>query len=490
MKRISMQIYTAALATVLGLLGTVAGASASPADALPDPQHTEQLLGSGMEGSRPDKCSSTTLGSTLHLADVVDHTLCNNPQTRQVWANLRRQEADLGQSRSEYWPTLALIGGVSDTNGVSSRLQRQVGASQPGWHRETDAALELAWTLFDFGGRSARMASATSLLDGANAVILSTSQQLTLSAVEGFYTLAAAQAAVQAAQLSELTARRSLEVVTGRFDAGTSTRADVLQAQTAGDQATLARVRSEGDSSSARGQLAVIMGEPATSTFGVMADPFPADVPALQQRVEALMEDAELQRPDLRAARDQWRASLADVDAARASGRPVIALKMSESYFDPVRIPPQHYATIGLSVNMPLFSGFSTAYRVRAAQTQAESLNAGIDSLRLRISFDVWSAYTALRTAAEQLKATAALRESAAENERVALGRLRAGVGTVIDALTAQSAAAIARQQRIEAELAWQVGRARLAAATGHLAFENTAAVPAGAITPAPGGER
>jgi hypothetical protein len=90
----------------------------------------------------------------------------------------------------------------------------------------------------------------------------------------------------------------------------------------------------------------------------------------------------------------------------------------------------------------------------------------------------------------EQLKATAALRESAAENERVALGRLRAGVGTVIDALTAQSAAAIARQQRIEAELAWQVGRARLAAATGHLAFENAAAVPAAAITPAPGGER
>jgi outer membrane protein len=490
MKRTFTGMTPVALATVVALLATVGGARGAGADAVPDPLHTERFSASGVAAAEPGSCPPMTLGGTLRLVDVVDHTLCNSPETRQAWANLRRQEAGLGQARSGFWPTLALVGEEIETNGPLRRSQHLVTASQPGWHAETDAALELAWTLYDFGARGARVASAASLLDGANAILSSTSQQLTLSAVAGFYTLAAAQAAVEAARLSELAARRSVEVVTGRFNAGTTTRADVLQAQTAADQATLARVRSEGDSSSARGQLAVVMGESAASTFSVVADPFPADVPAMQQRVEALMQDAERQRPDLAAARDQWRAALADVDEARASGRPVIALKVSESYFDTRRLPPERYTSIGLSVTVPLFTGFLTTYRVRAAQAQAASLHAGVENLQLRVSFDVWSAYTALNTAAEQLKATAALRDSAAENERVALGRYQAGVGTVIDALTAQSAAAVARQQRIDAELGWQLARARLAAATGRSAFARAGGLATERSMPARGGER
>ena len=85
------------------------------------------------------------------------------------------------------------------------------------------------------------------------------------------------------------------------------------------------------------------------------------------------------------------------------------------------------------------------------------------------MSLDVWNAYAALDSASQQLKATAALLASARENEEVALGRYQAGVGTIVDVLTAQSAAAGARQQRIGAEQAWQVARAQLALSIGRL---------------------
>ena len=59
--------------------------------------------------------------------------------------------------------------------------------------------------------------------------------------------------------------------------------------------------------------------------------------------------------------------------------------------------------------------------------------------------------------------------KTAENNEEVALGRYKSGVGTILDVLTAESAAASARQLRINSELDWQVARAQLVLALGKL---------------------
>jgi outer membrane protein TolC len=59
--------------------------------------------------------------------------------------------------------------------------------------------------------------------------------------------------------------------------------------------------------------------------------------------------------------------------------------------------------------------------------------------------------------------------ESAEESSRVALGRYKAGVGNILDTLNAQSALASARQQKIQADLNWNIARASLAQAMGAL---------------------
>ena len=64
-----------------------------------------------------------------------------------------------------------------------------------------------------------------------------------------------------------------------------------------------------------------------------------------------------------------------------------------------------------------------------------------------------------------------ALVASAEQSERVALGRYKAGVGSVLDVLSAQSALASARVQRIQAEMDWNVYRASLAQAMGSLDY-------------------
>jgi outer membrane protein TolC len=58
---------------------------------------------------------------------------------------------------------------------------------------------------------------------------------------------------------------------------------------------------------------------------------------------------------------------------------------------------------------------------------------------------------------------------SASQSSEVALARYKAGVGTILDLLAAQTALAAARAQRVDARLTWSVSLAQLAHDAGVL---------------------
>ena len=106
---------------------------------------------------------------------------------------------------------------------------------------------------------------------------------------------------------------------------------------------------------------------------------------------------------------------------------------------------------------------------MRAAEARTEVQAARRDNVRQQVALDVWEAYQNLTTATQTIRTSADLLASAEQSERVALGRYKAGVGNILDVLTAQSALANARLQRIQAVLEWYVSRAALARAIGTL---------------------
>jgi outer membrane protein TolC len=89
--------------------------------------------------------------------------------------------------------------------------------------------------------------------------------------------------------------------------------------------------------------------------------------------------------------------------------------------------------------------------------------------LRQEVVFQVFSAYYALQTATRRVATAKDLLASAEQSNEVALGRYKAGVGSVLDLLSAQSALAGARSQQVEARLAWSVSLAQLAHDAGVL---------------------
>jgi TolC family type I secretion outer membrane protein len=416
----------------------------------------------------------------LLLRDAVDLALCRNPSTRAAWAAAQLQAAVLGSADSAYLPTISASGSYTRTYGgthadVTGELLSESQNSR-------DAALLLSWTLYDFGGREARLSSARHALDASAATLNSVSQQVAAETVQAYYNVVAADASQASAMTTESTASHSLEVARALRGGGVATLADVLQAETAYHQAVLVRVQSTAAAMTARGSLAVVIGWPADQGLKLQAAAIPAEIPALTVRIADLMAEAARQRPDLAAAQAEREAAAADVTVARAVGRPSISFQAGRNLADTSGIPSENYNQIGLYVTVPLFSGFNVAYGVRQAQATLAAREASAEQVRLTVSLDVWNAYYALDSANQQLAATAELSRAAEDNQQVALGRYQSGVGTIIDVLTAQTGAANARQLRINAELAWQVSRAQLALALGRLSgaepLDNMQVVP------------
>lgn len=400
--------------------------------------------------------------AALTLADIIDRALCNNPQTRLAWASARAQAAAVGRNRAAFMPQLDVAGSANSSNtwpmdGASTRLD---GVS---------ASVTLSYLLFDSGARAASLENARQLLEAANWSHSATLQAVFLEAIQSYYQLFAARANAVAAAESERASLESLKSAEFRYGVGTGTPAERLQAQTAYSQARLTRTRAEGEERNAAGVLANAIGLEADAQLEIAAPRVDAPDPVTDARLRELVDYARMLRPDLAAAEAKLRAAQAQVRAAAAAGRPTIALTGSAGIGNNSSLDTYTNGVIGISVNFPLFTGYRNTYEIRGAEAEVETRAAERDLLRNQVSLDVWRAYQTLATERIALVNAEDLLRSALESENVARGRYRAGAGTLIDLLNAQSAAAGARFQQIQAQYNWHLAKAALASAIGAL---------------------
>ncbi len=454
----------AALATALSARTAASG--------LADPFDTESLSPPRVLLAVPDNrdfvpCQPLASEAAYGVLEAVDQALCRNPQTREAWANARVQAAQVGVARSDYLPNL-------DARATAAR-NRSDGENL----NTRSASLTLSWLLYDFGAREANLENARQLLSAATSTLDATVQSVFLAAMQAYYNAQAARAALSAAQESERASRESLAAAETRYRVGTGTPADRLQAQTAWSQAVLNRIRAEGTLKTALGTLANVMGLGASVPLRLADLQEASPSAAFERDIESLIAEAKRRRPDLLAAEAQVKAAQANVDYTRAAGRPTLSLGTGPSWQDTGSITT-HGNSIGLTLTLPLFSGFDTTYKVRAAQARVEAASARHELISQQVALEVWTNYQNLLTATQTIKTSTDLLASAEQSERVALGRYKAGVGTILDVLNAQSALATARVQRIQAALDWHVSRAALARAVGTL--DNRLLTPAAEI--------
>lgn len=427
-------------------------------------------------------CHFGSLSSPVALEDAVERALCNNPDTRTAWAVIKQRAAAVGVSKAAYLPTLSAAGQWVHDDSMTDVLDHPALGSDVSTQVHSES-LSLSWLLYDFNGRRASLENAKALLTAAQDSSASTLQQVFADVVKSYY---AAQAKCELLIVDNAVlenAKEGLAAAQERVGHGAAPVTEVYQAETAFQQARLTLTRDRGELLAAEGTLASAMGlSPATSLELAGLNETVQPDAAFSESVATLIDRAEQSHPAILAAKSELQAAQSAITQAKAQGRPTIKLIGQYSRNnEPAQLGlglPRYPAIgrdgyIGLQVNIPLFSGFGTAYQVRQAEAQAEQQAVALDDAKRKVALQVWTSYQSLDSDIDNLATSQSLQDVSTEALKSAQRRYRAGVGTILELLNTETAFAQAHQERVEAIATWRSDRLALAAALGNLGWND-----------------
>jgi outer membrane protein len=434
---------------------------------------TQSLAHTSYQGEN-FSCRTQFQNQSLSLHDIVHIALCNNPLTKISLAGILSQSAQVGIAKSSYLPTASLTSSVSKGNDrtivkdialLSYDVDTTIRANN----------LNFNWLLFDFGYRSANLASARALLNSAVSNNVVTVQEVILSASKSYYDLLSALELADATTESELVASKSLEISEVKYKAGIGTLADFLQARTEYTRAKLTVSNAKGQVKKAQGDLAFSTGLKMGNSFSLIREDFKPSSNEFLEAIDVLIQQTLSTHPALDSVEFQVESAKEKAKAARAEGLPTVSLTggLSQANQNRQRATETSTRSIGIQVKIPLLEGFSRYYRIEAAEALIDSKQAELQESIQKISLEIWRNYHLVSTEYDNLNLSEELVKASEESFQIAQGRYKAGIGSIIELLTAQKTLADARQHRVSTLFNWRISRLKLYASLGVLTASN-----------------
>jgi outer membrane protein TolC len=416
----------------------------------------------------PDPTKTYTLPELVNLGEQ------NNPETRVAWENAKARAADLGISKATLYPTLAAV--------AVAQSARDNLFFAPNYYRQTietfSPALEIDYTIFDFGRRLQDIAISRNNLLAANFLFNDTHRRTIFQVMAAYYRVLNSKGQLDAAEANLKNAQTVQQAAEARLENGLATLPDVLEARSAAAQADYDLQAAVGASEIAHGDLATSLGVSPVSPLQVESIQGLTIPDDLTVTVEASIDHALAQRPDLMQRVAELRAAGAEVKEAKTAYLPTLhvegAAGLAKSFAEQdqaggVYSANQEFWNARLSLNWTLFDGWARENRLARARADQKQAAADVDAMRDQVENEVWSAYSTARTALRQQKAAAALLEAASASYNAALQSYTYGVRSQIDVVSAQRALAAARTADVSARTQLLTGMAALAFQTGDL---------------------
>lgn len=413
----------------------------------------------------PENCVDKELDKEeIGLPELIQVGICTNPSLNREYMSVKISEAQVGQSKSEYLPSVSVSGGAS----VSGNKTEKSGYSK---NYPWSGNVGLDWLLFDFGGRSARLEKMKAYLSSAEFNYNTQLQETILSINNAYLNLLGAKEVLSSSKDSEKSYKKAYEESVRRYELGLVALSDKLLAKTSYEQSKLATLKAENVVKQAQGNLATLLNLSPDTTFNLRTPPKDKDITKLEtsDTVDQMMEQALSMRPELKSKASSVVAAKENVSAVRSTTLPSITATGSAGYNDSWRKsnPYQLSTSAGVRLNVPLFTGFNDTYKVAAAEYQYRQSRYALAETQNSIRNEVWAAYQDYQTAVEAYNISKAVMASAKENERVAMKSYEVGKGDILNLLTATSQMSDARQGLVNAFYSVLISKANLYRAIG-----------------------
>ena len=464
------------LKTMTILLADLLLASSGSAQTAPaSPEHpwhrSAEFTMKGDAGRVGDSRFAVDQSKTYSLSELIDLAEAHNPATRASWERARSQAAALGITRSELYPTLAAAALSQTESGQAFFGNRFFGQTT----QTFELALDLNYTVFDFGARSGRIDAARARLLSANFAFNDTHRSVIDQVEQAYYRLLNSIGQEDSAQASLANAKAVEHAAEERLTNGLATLPDLLEARSATAQAEYDLQAVMGAEEIARGDLATAVGTSASVAIKVQPlDQLPTP-DSIGETVEQAINRAFGQRPDLIQQVAEIGAAKATLKEARAAYYPNLSLNvrpaMPSLYAIQRPFDWAHTADLTGSVSFNLkwtvFDGGARKSRAAQAQADIHAAEAQTNLKKNQVADEVWTAYSNLNTAFRQHKTAIALLEAASQSYNAALESYKYGLRNLLDVTAAQRSLAQARSADVFARTQVLSALADLAFATG-----------------------
>ncbi|MGD9518170.1 MAG: TolC family protein [Armatimonadota bacterium] len=410
-----------------------------------------------------DAQALASLDRPLSLADCLHLAVQLRPRLEAARADLESAQAATDRQRAARWPLVEAVWDWRTNQTLARPLRLEGGILTSRAERTTtrEASVGVDFIFWD-SSQHAAINQARASEEVAWYHLGDTQRQLLETVATLYYTALANEKMAEVTASAVVSARRHLDLVRGRIEAGTAAEADRLPVEVELAQAQLRAVQAEDALKQSLAEL--------RATLGVFSD-IPLRLTAQPERVTAeeelaaLWERAATERDDLEALRAtvrsrEWAARLAKMDAGLS-----VQLSGHAEYGRYSGTTGESW-WVGAGASAPLFSKQARA-DVKSAEAGLAAAKANLADAELMVRQAVEQAYLSLRDASERVAQAAKAVESAQVNLQAAEERYAEGVATIIEVTDAEQSLREAQADDVQARYQQNVAAVQLRSAVG-----------------------
>lgn len=437
-----------------------------------------------------------TGAATAHAEDLMDvyrQAVQADPVVKQAEAQSRIGHEGLVQSRAVLLPQIggSVSYGYSHGTHTDSTIQTPNGPvldqnfNYTGGSSRTES-VGLNQVLFDLG-KFAQMRASKANAASSEVQYTAARQDLILRVAQAYFTVLTDEQNVTFAQANEKALQKQLDQAQAKKDVGFAPITDVVDAKAQHETAVAQVIAAENAVFNDRQALAQITGEPV-KTLDPLTDNLPLNPPQ-PDNMDTWVQTALASNPSLQAQRDLEQSAQHGVTAARAGHLPTLNASVSYSRnpaWGGAGLPSNVRAnsrnegtTVGLVLDVPLFSGGATQSGVREAIARRDQARDVLEQDRRTVVSNTRSAFNSIKAGISSVQA----QKAAVESAKIALEGTEAGykIGTqtIVNLLIAQENYFQAQSAYSQARHALVVNQLNLKYAAGTLSVKDLEAVNA-----------
>jgi outer membrane protein TolC len=414
-----------------------------------------------------------TKGELLTLERSVEIALRQHPNVLAAKGTIDVDRARKGQAESGYYPQIdasasytrfqpSTVSTGTTTVGVTALGRGQTSHS----FDQYNTGLAARQMLFDFGKTSTSVNIQKQNIEASKADLGNTEEQVILNVKQAYYNLLRAKRNRVVAEETVKQFQQHLEQAKAFYEVGTRPKFDVTRAEVDLSNARLNLIRAENAVRLAVVALNNAMGVPDAPEYSIEDN-------LTFQKYDIELEDAITKayenRPELKSILARKKASEESIALAKKGYLPFLT---GDAGWTWAGEKTEDFATgdgwnAGVTLSIPIFSGFLTKYQVSEAKANLLVLNANEEVLRQNVLFEVQQGYISLHEAEERISNAEVTVRQATENWEIANGRYAAGVGNPIEVTDAEVSLSNAKTDYIQALYDYKVARASLERAMG-----------------------